>query len=481
MYSDNNEIEQKAENETDINNFHNTTENLNENTEEPKINSILKPSKDIAETVVTLILDRIISNIIVETRKKEAYSKIPLHCFKFLQKLISTYLKNNFLFYENSIDNISHQENLIFYDKLAINKVNNWEIIKEPPLPELDRHITGKNKVIKLSKKEELAFIDKGKKDENEINNISDTNNNIQINSKDEMEEIKPLKEGIEKINLKKTIEKKKNKIKKTFGEIVREKELRIKELEKYNKIFDKHKYKEKEKEKGNNDEDQNDFVLEMTAHDLKNIDMTCNFYNDNEENDLLRKERDLLIIQKEKERLKEEQRKKKEKQKKFKIQTKKNFESNILTFDSNGQIIKKNLPNIYTLKKDLPKPKLLIKENSPESKPMEKRRSVLKPLKQKINKTKIESIIYNPNDKIRKINFENFENTTKNNHAEIAISGNNFELVEPSIGVVISNENENKKKEGGFEYIKKYNKPSMNEYSKLFSNNGNILYLHMR
>ena len=32
------------------------------------------------------------------------------------------------------------------------------------------------------------------------------------------------------------------------------------------------------------------------------------------------------------------------------------------------------------------------------------------------------------------------------------------------------------KKKEGGFEYIKEYNKPSMNEYSKLSINNGNIL-----
>ena len=107
----------------------------------------------------------------------------------------------------------------------------------------------------------------------------------------------------------------------------------------------------------------------------------------------------------------------------------------------------------------------------------MEKRKSILKPIRPKIklNKSKKELIIYNPNDKIKALDFEN---KIKNN-TEIKISGNNFELVEPSVGVVISNENFNQKKDGGFDYLKKYNKPSMNEYSKLSINsinNGNIL-----
>ena len=476
MYSDNNEIEQKPQEQIDINNIHNTNKILNESIKEQQMNPILKPSKDISESIVTLILDRIISNIIVEARIKETYSKLPEHCYNYLHKLVSTYLKNIFPFHENGTDNISYQKTIIFFDKIPINKVNKWDKIKEPPLPELDRHITGKNKVIKLSKKEEQNLIDKEKKDEKENNkdNISDINN-IQINSKDEIEEIKSLKEGLEKINMKKINKRKKNKNKKSFGEIVREKDLLLKELEKINKkikIFDKYK----EKKLDNNDEgeeDENDFVLEMTAQDLKNIDMTYNFYNNSKENDLLRKERELLLIQKEKDRFKEEQRKTKEKQKKFKMQIKKNFESNILTFDPNGEIIRKLLPNINTIKKDLPQPKLLIKDKNSKIIPMEKRGSILKPIKQKLNKAKIESIIYNPKDKIKTIDFEN---KTKINSDEIKISGNNFELVEPSVGVVISNENENKKKEGGFEYIKKYNKPSMNEYSKLSNNNGNIL-----
>ena len=205
MYSDNNEIEQKQQEQIDINNIHNTTKSLNESIKEQQTNPILKPSKDISESIVTLILDRIISNIIVEARIKETYSKLPEHCFNYLHTLVSTYLKNNFPFHEKGTDNISYQKNTIFFDKIPLNKVNNWDTIKEPPLPEFDRHITGKNKVIKLSKKEEMNLIEKEKKDEKENNkeNISNINN-IQINNKDEIEEIKSLKEGLEKIKMKK-------------------------------------------------------------------------------------------------------------------------------------------------------------------------------------------------------------------------------------------------------------------------------------
>ena len=93
MYSDNNEIEHKQQKQIDINNIHNTTKSLNENIKEQQTNPILKPSKDISESIVTLILDRIISNIIVEARIKETYSKLPEHCYNYLHTLVSIYLK----------------------------------------------------------------------------------------------------------------------------------------------------------------------------------------------------------------------------------------------------------------------------------------------------------------------------------------------------------------------------------------------------
>ena len=84
--------------------------------------------------------------------------------------------------------------------------------------------------------------------------------------------------------------------------------------------------------------------------------------------------------------------------------------------------------------------------------------------------------IIFNPNDK----ELFTDENIRKKNDEEIKLSGNNFELVKPEVGVVISNEAKNIKKEGGFEYFKKYNKPSMKEYSILSQNSLNSVSSYM-
>ena len=195
-----------------------------------------------------------------------------------------------------------------------------------------------------------------------------------------------------------------------------------------------------------------------MTSRDLQYIDATCKLYNENEENDLLRKEREQLIIQKEKDRIKEEIRMKKEKQKlrKINLQNKQIFKSDILTFDSNGKIIKKKI-NLESIKKDLPKPKLKILGNElnkdTTSTSTQKGKNKIMPIKlNKSNKNNInkkilntsKEIIFNPNDK----ELFTDENIRKKNDEEIKLSGNNFELVKPEVGVVISKENkiENKK-----------------------------------
>ena len=94
------------------------------------------------------------------------------------------------------------------------------------------------------------------------------------------------------------------------------------------------------------------------------------------------------------------------------------------------------------------------------------------KPIKAKEIKEEKEQIIFNPDDK-KDIDVDRIYFRKSSNEA-IDISGNNFELVNPEVGVVITNENENRKKEGGFDYLKKYNKPSMNDYSKLSYNSQN-------
>ena len=160
------------------------------------------------------------------------------------------------------------------------------------------------------------------------------------------------------------------------------------------------------------------------------------------------------------------------------------NINTNILTFDPNGKIIKKNLlANINIIKRDLPKPKLEIKDNNLKSNTISTERVRVRhsliPIKEKLVKSKSNNkpksdIIFNPKDKVKLFDFETPR--MRNNGQEIQLSGNNFELVKPEIGVIISNENANQKKEGGFDYLKKYNKPSMNEYNKLSYNSQNSI-----
>ena len=54
-----------------------------------------------------------------------------------------------------------------------------------------------------------------------------------------------------------------------------------------------------------------------------------------------------------------------------------------------------------------------------------------------------------------------------KDNNIPVVVSGENFTLIHPEIGVVVTSE-ENTKKEGGMEFSQKFNKPSMEEFSKM-------------
>ena len=76
------------------------------------------------------------------------------------------------------------------------------------------------------------------------------------------------------------------------------------------------------------------------------------------------------------------------------------------------------------------------------------------------------------------KINKSNFNKKKEKDKGSILPSGYNFDKFVPEVGVVITGENDKDKKEGGFEYIKKFNKPSFNELSRFISqsiNSGNF------
>ena len=237
---------------------------------------------------------------------------------------------------------------------------------------------------------------------------------------------------------------------------------------------------------------------------------------NSNEENNLLRIEREKEIFEKEQKRLLEENRHKLENEKNLKINQNKEFDSTKVTFDPNGEIINVNIPNTDTFSKEFFISKTAVIEKNRDVNIKEKRisspniklnnldsqnensnqndneyivsqnsdhensialkdKKVAKRLKKRFtlipksksslsNAKKIEKIEYNPlSIEEKKVNQVLFQ---KN---KVLPSGHNFDKIIPEVGVIIKHDdNQNQIKEGGFEYYSKYNKPSVNEYSTL-------------
>ncbi len=82
---------------------------------------------------------------------------------------------------------------------------------------------------------------------------------------------------------------------------------------------------------------------------------------------------------------------------------------------------------------------------------------------------------------KIEKNDEEKIWNNSKNKYNNkdkkdmVLPSGGNFDKIIPEVGVIVKGENSREVKEGGFDYVKKYNKPSFNELSRFISESINL------
>lgn len=440
-------------------------------------------SKDISDTIVTMILDKLISKICRDQIIKEINSNFNAHCNKFISKILSPYLNTSFIFHENGLDFPGSKSNKIFYNSVLTEKLNTWVSFKEPNSSLIDRYAFNRNKMSKNF--DEKIGILRMKSIEKDIV-IEQREFEKENNSKIKKEKIKTKlkdiwkQDNIKNKNIKTNILLSKNKI-----EIKKIKET------KENDIVEEKKEKEKE------------LILEIPGTFIpyeKNENINI-LINNTEENNLLRKERQLKIIEKE-EMDKKAKDKKLQKKSSNNISNKK-FNYDKLTFDSEGNVIKISLPQVNSFKKDfiIPTPKIKDKINilTLEKKDtFDKKKPLLasnkKPLKlfdtklkirdknsnSSNNKNKEIKVEYNPEDKMD----EFFVKSSKKikNEPQIIYSGPNFAKISPEIGVIISDNDKNQssggkekennnRKVGGFEYIKKYNRPSMNEISNLLSN----------
>ena len=461
------------------------------------------PSSDIAETVAMVLIDKIISTVVITNKVNETYKTLNDHCFNYLINFINPYLETNFIFYENGIEDPEYQKNKIYFDRKPLEKINTWNIISEPETNEIDRYENTKTKIMKYKKYSEMQM--DGVKESSLAFDIDDENKNIHSSenesiriqkNQDKVKE-KSIKEqnkenkDISNSNIKPKIPSLSQSIK-SLNEVQKKEEQKKKiklppRKKIMNKFSDDMAPKKKEKEE----------ILEISVTDDLPQEAYENIYsiiNSNDENNRLRRERELQIEQRQAQKLLEIEKEKRAKQKLYR-RLDKDFDSNRLTFDPNGKII--NLRTINeNLAGDFISSRIKVKSEQNKKKELFELKDVVYPIKgmelNNINEKRNNENIMNNKEIMNKIeadiskikvekNFEikkdknNFKNNREKEKGSILPSGYNFDKFIPEVGVVVTGERENEKKEGGFEYVKKYNKPSFNELSRFISESINM------
>ena len=490
---------------------------IKKNTTKNKVNNNNEINNySISDTICQIILEKIISNVFAQSFNNKINSKINDYCFNFLSNCINSFIKTDFIFYENEQNNNEKDNQKLYYSSTHRTKVNKEIVIMEPKMPDYDRYDSVKAKIVKETKNNNSYS-------ENSITN-SISGNYQEHNSEKKLFSKYAVKRSHKKLNtLKETLEYEaqlNNNKNANNGNNKKEKKI-YDENENINNLKEKNikiKSDEINAERNKARRKSQLFIIDLPYSDLPR-DAYENKYmqmNSNEENNLLRIEREKEIFEKEQKRILEENRHKLENEKNLKINQNKEFDSTKVTFDPNGEIINVNIPNTDTFSKEFFISKTAVIEKNRDVNIKEKRisspniklnnldsqnensnqndneyivsqnsdhensialkdKKVAKRLKKRFtlipksksslsNAKKIEKIEYNPlSIEEKKVNQVLFQ---KN---KVLPSGHNFDKIIPEVGVIIKHDdNQNQIKEGGFEYYSKYNKPSVNEYSTL-------------
>ena len=481
---------------------------------EKKINNE-NNNNEYSEIICQMIIKKIISKVISQTNNDKVYSKLNDHCFDFIINSIDPFLSTNFIFHENSNRTNNTISKNFFYSIIPQNTINTWIEIKEPNLPEFDRYHSNKTKIVKNT--ETNNVIQKNNNIEKESNN-TESKNNIENTSNRNLNRIdnklNTLKEAIE---LDSHFNSNNNSNSNSEIKIEEKDKLGVDNRENEKKVSSIGGQTERLRKKTKS------LIIDLPYYDLPK-EVYENKYialNNNEENNLLRIEREREIMIKEQEKNLEKIKNKKDY---YKSRLMREFDSNKITFDSNGCIINLNIPNVDSFSNDFYIPKPVIndlkfknisfyfnKENKSKTNISKKMklmkflsaniptinkkysstkdntlntlnkniRNFEKKSSQKINfisKFKIMNPSYSLNsltNQKKKIKIEynqTIEEEEKKKKLKIKLppSGSNFDKIIPEVGVIIQNNTDNQTKKGGFEYFNKYNKPSINEFKQL-------------
>lgn len=369
-----------------------------------------------SEIIAKLILNKIFSYVETEIKKRDIEEKIPLFCGEYL---IDYYINplvslNKFLLIKKEESNKNNND--LLFDYTNLKQENTWVEIKEPSTPIKERAMTSNLKV---------------------IYNLNDYN--IILNGL--IDNLGIHRIGLDRIDINQFSES--YFLKRSNSQI-----LSKKVMLKTKSLFEKNKKKKEAK---------NQIFSNFKVYDIPNFKNIP--YEEPKDYQKLREN-----FEKEKLKKLEQLRKEKEKEKRkklniFNFANKKDFDSKKYTFDSNGQVIQ-----YHPYKLEMNSNELL------ESKSI-------------VGKTKIENNInqlpiiennikinHNKNKKIRvdknKKYYLKYNEENKRKKIPIPPAGSNFNIIKPEIGVII---HENDKTKGGnMNFVSKYNKTSIEEYSKI-------------
>ncbi len=445
-----------------------------------------------AEIISHLILEKIISLTVTKINCNEIYKNIGDYCFDFIEKkVMKPCLKSLYIPFE--VEEDENKDKILFFDSIQPNKQNTWIEIIEPNTPFIDRCSHDQMKFTPI----EIPETDINE-DENLNENEEDKDKRVTYVEKEDDENIK--KEEEEK---KKKAEEKKKKDK-------RKKEEKEKKLKEENEKKLKEENEKKEQRKPNENDGKDGPWIDLPSYDLpKEL-----FISEIPEINELRRDMELEKNRKIKQKLLEEEEKRREKQKEMQSRIGREFDSKRLTFDSNGNIINLKLRNNVdsNLGNEFYWSRPFVKEGKTF------RHLFAKPIRKSFQSKKINILKddknKNDNDSINKIdeveNDDDEKNDKKNkkrnsfsqvkktavtilgedvirntNNLDVKYflrfmkqkesqykdlsqpSGQNFDKIIPEVGVNIISEKK-EKKEGGLDFTKKFNKPSMEEFSKL-------------
>ena len=415
----------------------NKTEEINEKeNEEENKESSKNNYNTYSEIISKTIIEKIISLSSTRLYCNEIYQRIGDHCFNYIKKEINPYLK--ILYFSYEIDTNENKEDKIFFDEKISNNNDTWIEIKEPETPIIDRFSIDKMKFEPF---------------------ITITQEKI---IEDEKEK---------KIRKKKEIEK------------------------------NEEKKEEKKVRKENENEGKDGPWIDLPSYELPK-EAYYNKYvikDSSPEINELRKEMEMEIQRKEKQRLIEEEEKRKARLKELNFRIVREFDSNRLTFDPNGNIInlrinnniESNLGNEFYWSKPSVKENKVFrhlflkplrksfnhlqrkKDNKIEEIIEEKEKGNNKKRKSFSNKKSAEdilgeNIIRNPNNYDEKY-FNRIMKIKEQQNENLSIpSGQNFDKIIPEVGVKILSEDKKKKKEGGYNFSEKFKRPTYEQFSKL-------------